>query len=262
MPRFAANLSTLFTERPFLERFGAAAACGFTAVECQFPYDAPVEAIAEELERHRLDLVLFNLPPGDLAAGERGIAILPDRRCEFRDALDRGLDHAAALGCRLLHCMAGLRPDALDMREAEAVYVENLRHAAAEARRGGVRIAVEPINPFDMPGYFLTSMDQAARLLDRAGQDDLVLQYDLYHQSRTGGELLGTFERHKPRIAHVQIAGNPGRHEPDTGEIDFRFVLAELDRRGYAGSVGCEYVPRGRTEDGLGWLAAYRRETP
>lgn len=260
MPRFAANLSTLFTERPFIERFAAAAAGGFSAVECQFPYAEPAARIGVELERTGLGLVLFNLPPGDWAAGERGLAAVPDRLAEFRESLDLALGYARELRCGLLHCMAGIVPEGISPGDAEATYVENLRLAAAKAAPHGITITIEPINPVDMPGYFLKSMDQAARILYRVGAENLALQYDLYHQSMTAGAHVETYRRHQARIAHIQIAGCPGRHEPDTGTVGYGPILAAIGAMGYAGHVGCEYLPRARTEDGLGWIEAYGRQ--
>lgn len=258
--RFAANLSTMFRERAFPARFSAAAACGFDAVECQFPYEMTPGELKAALDRHALEMVLFNLPPGDWTAGERGIAALPGREAEFAETVSRALDYAGATACGQLHVMAGIVPEGLDRGAAEETFVANLAAAASRAERRGVRLLIEPINPFDMPGYFLTSMDQAATILDRVGAANLFLQYDLYHQSRTRGELLATHERHRARIGHIQFAANPGRHEPDRGEIDYPFVLSEIARAGYAGHFGCEYFPRGRTEDGLGWRESFARE--
>ncbi|GAP35185.1 2-oxo-tetronate isomerase [Piscinibacter sakaiensis] len=258
MPRFAANLSMLFTERPFLERFEAAAAAGFEAVEFLFPYEHPAEAIRERLLRHRLQLVLHNLPPGDWEAGERGLACLPDRVAEFRDGVGLGIAYAQALGCRQLHCMAGKAPAGADPALLQHTLVENLRHAAAQARQAGLRLLVEPINPYDIPGYVLNRSAQAVALMDAVAADgvtdNLFLQYDVYHMQRSEGELAATIERLLPRIAHVQIADNPGRHEPGSGEIAYGYLFALLDRLGYAGHVGCEYRPAAGTEAGLGWF--------
>ena len=257
MPRLAANLTMLFGEVPFLDRFERAARAGFGAVEFLFPYDYDVREVAAALKENRLGLTLFNTPPGDWAAGDRGLAVDPRQRARFREALALALDYAAVLGAPLIHCMAGVAPQEIDRRELEENFVDNLAHAAAEAARRDVRIVIEPLNRFDMPGYFLETMAAAAAILDRVVSDNLSMQYDIYHQSRTGGEIVATFERHRARIAHIQIAGYPGRHEPDRGEIDYRGVLAALDARGYSGFVGCEYRPAGRTEDGLGWARNY-----
>ncbi len=261
MPRLAANLSTMFCEVPFLERFASAADAGFEAVECQFPYACDMDDVAAALDRTGLKLVLFNLPPGDWAAGDRGMAILPGRRAAFEASVHRALDWAGRLGCRMLHCMAGVAPDGVPQPVLEETYAANLRLATDAAAVHGVTILIEPINRFDMPDYFLSSMEDAARLQDRVGAANLALQYDLYHQSRTGGELLATFKRFAERIGHVQIAGNPGGHEPDIGEVNFVYLLKALDEAGYGGFVGCEYRPAGRTEDGLGWAASWLRRT-
>ncbi|RST83104.1 hydroxypyruvate isomerase [Aquibium carbonis] len=253
MPKLAANLSTMFTEAPFLERFGRAAQAGFSAVEFQFPYAFDADDIAAELRRHALDAVLFNLPPGDLAAGERGLASLPEARDRFRDSLEPALRFARATGCKRLHCMAGVLSGPASMAEREAVFVANLREASAVFSPHGVRLLIEPLNPFDTPDYFLTSVEQAARVVEAVASEGVGIQYDFYHQSRTRGELIATFDRFRALIGHVQIAGNPGRHEPDTGEVNYGFVLAALDARGYEGFVGCEYMPAGDTEAGLGW---------
>lgn len=254
MPRLAANLSTMFTEVPFLARFERAAQAGFSAVEFQFPYDHDADAIAAEVRRTGLFVALFNLPPGDLAAGERGFASIPDARERFRESLAAGLHYARTIGCRQLHCMSGVLSGPASMAEREATFVANLREAAEVFAPHVVRLLIEPLNPFDTPNYFLTSVDQAAAIVREVGSEAVGIQYDLYHQSRTGGELLATFDRHRELIGHIQIAGNPGRHEPDSGEIDYRFVLRALDERGYGGHVGCEYTPAGGTEAGLGWM--------
>ena len=254
MPRFAANLSMLFTGQPFLERFAAARAAGFEAVECQFPYDWDPGAIAAQLQLHRLRMVLHNLPGGNTAAGERGIACHPGRIDEFRAGVDRGIRYAQALGCPQLNCLAGIRPEGVAADAAQACLVANLRFAAAAAGQAGLRLLTEPINHFDVPGFFLTTMDQGAALLDAVGSDNLYLQYDLYHAQRMRGELAATAERYLGRIAHIQIADNPGRHEPGTGEIQHDFLFRHLDAIGYTGWIGCEYAPLGDTLEGLGWM--------
>jgi len=256
MPRFAANLSWLFTELPFLDRFEAAARAGFQAIEYLFPYDFPAEQIAERLARYDLKQVLFNLPPGDWAAGERGLAVLPGRQEEFRAAVEKGIAYATALGCRQLHCMAGLAPIGVDPAVLRQTYVANLRHAAERLGQVGIRLVIEPINTRDMPGYYLTTSRQALELMDAVGSDNLALQYDIHHMQVMEGDLAPTMERLLPRIGHVQIADTPGRHEPGTGEINYSFLFAHLDRIGYAGWVGCEYKPLTTTEAGLGWLGA------
>lgn len=259
MPRFAANLSMMFQEHPFLDRFAAAAEAGFAGVEFLFPYDHPVEAIAERLRRHGLTQALFNLPPGDWAAGERGIASLPGREAEFRDGVATALRYARALGCRTLHCMAGLLPGEDERAARERLYVESLRHAAEACAAAGVTLLIEPINTRDMPGYLLSHQAQARRLIEAVGAANLRLQLDLYHCQIMEGDLARHIREFLPIVGHVQIAGVPERHEPDRGEVNYRYLFELLDELGYAGWVGCEYRPKGRTEDGLGWFQPYRQ---
>jgi hydroxypyruvate isomerase len=267
MPRFAANLSMLFTDVPFLDRFERAARAGFKAVEFLFPYDHPTEEIRARLEGNGLQLVLHNLPAGDWAAGERGIAILPDRIEEFQKGVARAIETATALGATQLNCLAGKAPLGANDAVLRATLVANLRHAATALKRAGLKLLVEPINTYDIPGFYLNRTAQALALIDEvrhgADVDNVYLQYDIYHAQRTEGELAGTLERHLPQIAHVQIADNPGRHEPGTGEIAWDFLFARLDALGYDGWVGCEYLPAHAgsqgTEAGLGWLHAHTR---
>jgi len=254
MPRFAANVSMLFTELPFLERLAAARAAGFEAVECQFPYEWDAQEIAQRLDAHHLRMVLHNLPGGDTAAGERGIACHPGRVEEFRAGVARGIDYAHRLGCPQVNCLAGIRPARVSAEAAHACLVENLRHAASATSQAGLRLLTEPINHFDVPGFLLNTVAQAADLLQAVGHDNLFIQYDLYHTQRMTGELALTAQRHLAQIGHIQIADNPGRHEPGTGEIDHRFMFRHLDAIGYRGWIGCEYVPLGNTWDGLGWM--------
>ncbi|MBN9461566.1 MAG: hydroxypyruvate isomerase [Burkholderiales bacterium] len=256
MPRFAANLTLLFTELPFLERFGAAAQAGFEAVEFLFPYGYDKDALAGQLRRHRLVQVLHNLPPGDWDAGERGIACHPDRVGEFRQGVARAIEYATALECRQLNCLAGIAPPGASAQQVRATLVDNLRFAAAELGRAGIRLLVEPINVFDMPGFYLNRTAQAIDLLDEVGSDNLFLQYDIYHAQRMEGELGNTIARYLPRIAHMQLADNPGRHEPGTGEINYAWLLRHIDRLGYEGWIGCEYRPAAGTQAGLGWMQA------
>lgn len=258
MPRFAANLSLLFTEFDFLDRFEQAALAGFEAVEFQFPYAWPAAAIAERLARHRLSCVLHNLPPGDWDAGERGIAILPERVPEFRDGVGRAIDYATALGCRQVNCLAGLVPRFSERDRLQATFVENLAFAAAAMERAGIRLLIEAINDRDMPGFFLTSTWQAMDLIAAVGAANVFLQYDAYHMHVMGEDPASTIAAHHDRIAHVQIADDPGRHEPGTGAIDFQGLFEELDRNGYAGWIGAEYRPLAGTQDGLGWFAPYK----
>jgi hydroxypyruvate isomerase len=260
MLRFSANLGMLFGEVAFLGRFARARAAGFDAVEFPFPYEHPKEALAEQLAAQGLTLVLHNLPPGDWANGERGLACQPDRQSEFRDGVGLALDYARALGCTRLNCVAGTARGLSHARAFDTL-VDNLRFAAAELGKAGVQLLVEPINTRDMPGFFLNTSAQALALIDAVGSPNLWLQYDVYHMQVMQGDLARDIERCLPRVAHVQIADNPGRHEPGTGEIHYPFVLGCLERLGYTGWVGCEYHPLTTTEAGLGWLAAHRRGT-
>jgi len=255
MPKFAANLSMLFTELPFLDRFAAARAAGFSAVEYLFPYEHTTQELAARLREHGLKQVLHNLPAGDWAAGERGIACHPNRVLEFRAGVAQAIEYAHALDCPQLNCLAGKLPAGVIPAAAHATLVANLRFAAAELGAAGLRLLVEPINTFDIPGFFLTRTDQALALMDEVGADNLLLQYDLYHAQRTEGELAGTLSRHLARIGHIQLADNPGRHEPGTGEINYPFLFRHLDALGWKGFIGCEYKPKTNTVDGLGWLA-------
>ncbi len=253
MPRFAANLSMLFDDVPFLDRFERAARAGFDLVEVQLPYAWPADEIRARLDAHGLALVLHNLPAGDWEAGERGIACDPARVAEFRDGVERALAYARVLGAPQLNCRAGKAPPGVPDEALFATFVDNLRHAAGALKAAGLRLLIEPVNRHDVPGFWLHRTDQALSVIDAVGADNLFVQYDIYHAQRTEGELAATLERHRARIAHVQVADNPGRHEPGTGEIDFAFLFAHLDRIGYEGVVGCEYKPAARTETGLGW---------
>ncbi len=246
----------LFTELPFIERFAAARAAGFDAVEYLFPYAYPKEALAAQLQAHGLAQVLHNLPAGDWDAGERGIACHPERLAEFRDGVARAIDYATALQCPRVNCLAGKLPADVSPVEAQATLVANLRYAAAELQRVGIRLLVEPINHFDIPGFFLTRTDQAMALLDEADHPNLFIQYDIYHAQRMEGELAATLQKHLHRIGHIQLADNPGRHEPGTGEINYRWLFQHIDGLGYTGHIGCEYKPRSTTTEGLGWRNA------
>jgi hydroxypyruvate isomerase len=259
MPRFAANLTLLFNEVEFLDRFEAARRAGFDGVEYLFPYAFEKDVLAGKLRRHELAQVLHNLPAGDWAKGERGIGCLPDRVGEFQDGVGVAIAYAKALGCPQLNCLAGILPRGVDPARAEATLVENLRFAARALAQEGLRLLIEPINTRDIPGFFLCHTDQALRIIERVGEPNLMLQYDAYHMQVMEGDLTATLLRHRARIGHVQVADNPGRHEPGTGEVHYPFVFAELDRAGYQGWIGCEYKPLTTTEAGLGWLAPYRR---
>lgn len=260
MPKFAANLTMLFNEAPFLERFALAAKAGFKGVEYLFPYDFDRHALRAALDLHGLTQVLHNLPAGNWAGGERGIAILPDRIDEFRRGIASAIDYATGLGCRQVNCLAGIAPVGVSDDVLRTTFVANLKLAAAELGKHGIRLLIEPINRFDIPGFYLNTPDQAASIIAEVGSDNLFIQYDLYHQQRTEGELIGTFTKHQAAIAHVQLADNPGRGEPGTGEIAYPFVFETLDALGYDGWIGCEYKPRATTEAGLGWFAAAGRQ--
>jgi hydroxypyruvate isomerase len=261
MPQLAANLTMLYNDLPFLERFGAAARSGFKAVEFLFPYAFAAEDIAAQLRAHRLQLVLHNLPAGNWEQGERGIACHPDRVDEFRQGVQRALEYARVLGTPRMNCLAGIQPVGVDAARARATLVGNLRYAAAALQAQGIQLLMEPINTFDIPGFFVNRTDQALALMDEVGSDNLFLQYDIYHAQRMEGELTNTLRRALPRIAHLQLADNPGRNEPGTGEINYGFLFRWLDVAGYSGHVGCEYKPAdagpGGTDAGLGWVQAH-----
>lgn len=257
MPKFSANLSFLYADLPFLQRFEAAAKDGFPAVEYVGPYDETVEDVAAALKDNGLTQALFNLPAGDWGAGERGIGCLPDRVEEFRKGVDTALKYAAALGCKKINCLAGIAPKGQDRTELEEVLIGNLGYAAPRLADAGIKLLLEPINLRDIPGFFVSHTDHGERILDAVGLDNVYLQYDIYHTQIMQGDLIPTYERLKDRIAHVQIADNPGRNEPGTGEINYGFVLSELDRLGYDGFVGCEYKPRAGTSEGLSWMKPY-----
>ncbi len=256
MPRFAANLTMLFTEVPFLDRFERAARAGFTAVEFLFPYAFAAHDIRERLDTHGLSLVLHNLPAGNWDAGERGIACHPDRVDEFRAGVATALEYAAVLGVPRLNCLVGKTPIDVEPELVHTTLVENLRYAASELERASRMLLVEPINPFDIPGFHLITTSQVFKLIEDVGAPNVRLQFDLYHAQRTEGELAGTLSRNLSRIGHVQLADTPGRNEPGTGEINYRFLFEHLDHIGYSGHVGCEYKPATTTEAGLGWITA------
>jgi hydroxypyruvate isomerase len=253
MPKFAANLSMLFTEVPFLDRFERAAKAGFDAVEFLFPYAFAAADIRQRLDAHGLKLVLHNLPPGDWDAGERGIACLPDRVDEFRDGVAQGIAYGTALGVPQLNCLAGKAPIGAAEATLRATLVANLKYAAAELKKANLRLLIEPINSYDIPGFYLNRTAQALAILDEVGASNAFVQYDIYHAQRMEGELAATMQKHLARIGHMQLADNPGRNEPGSGEINYAFLFAHLDRIGYAGHVGCEYKPATTTEAGLGW---------
>lgn len=258
MAKFAANLSMLFTEVDFLDRFEAAAKAGFKGVEYLFPYDFEAAEIKQRLDDNGLTQVLFNLPAGDWGAGERGIACHPDRVEEFRAGVDRAIAYAKVLGNTQVNCLAGIKPEGVSDDQARQTLVENLRFAAEKLAAEGILLIAEPINTRDIPGFFLNRTAQALALFDEVGSNNLKLQYDIYHMQIMEGDLAPTIEANLARIAHVQLADNPGRHEPGTGEINYPFLFAHLDRLGYDGWIGCEYKPLAGTQEGLGWLDAVR----
>ena len=257
MPRLCANLSMMFNEVPFLDRFEAAAKAGFAGVEFLFPFEHPAADIRARLDGAGLQQVLFNGPPGDWAGGERGTASLPGRQQEFRDGIRRALDYAGVLGNTLLHVMAGIPPADLRPGVAAATYVANLAWAAEHASAQGVTVIIEPINHRDMPGFFLNTMSQGAAVVEAIGRERIGLQFDIYHCQTTEGDVTKRMAALMHLIAHMQIADVPARNEPGTGEIGWPFVFAEIDRLGYAGWVGCEYRPVGDTLAGLQWRKTY-----
>jgi len=260
MPRFAANLSMMFTEVPFLDRFAAAANAGFRGVEFLFPYDFPAAEIKERLEQHRLQMVLFNMPPGDWSAGDRGLACDPASISLCQDGVGLAIAYAQALGCRQIHMMAGLRPRGVSDEKMLETYLGNLRFAGKELAVHGFRLLIEAINTRDIPGFYLNTSRQAFDLMHYANVPNLFFQYDAYHMQIMEGNLAATLKRHLGQIGHIQVANPPGRHEPDNGEINYPFVFGWLDQIGYSGWIGCEYRPAGTTEDGLGWARQYLAE--
>ena len=253
MSRFAANLAYLFTERPLLERFGAAAAAGFRAVELQFPYDHAPSAVKAELERHSLTMLGVNTALG--RSGE-GVAAVPGHEQEFATLFKQALDYVVTIGGCQIHCLAGKVPPE-QRPAAEMTFIRNLARAADAAREQGITVLIEPINPRDRPDYFLTRAEQAADIIAKAERPNVRIQFDFYHAQIVGGDLIRRFEKHLPLVGHVQIAAVPSRQEPDEGEVNYPAIFAALDRLGYDGWIGCEYRPRGKTEDGLGWARGY-----
>ena len=258
MPKFAANLTMLYNELGFLDRFDAAAAAGFRGVEFLFPYAFPAAEIGERLARNRLSLVLHNLPAGNWEAGERGIACHPDRVGEFQDGVGRAIAYAKALGVPQLNCLAGIVPKGVAPEGARRTFVTNLAFAATKLEAEGLRLLIEPINTFDIPGFFLSGTRQALDIIAATGADNLFVQYDIYHMQRMEGELANTIRTNLARIGHLQLADNPGRNEPGTGEINYPFLFRHIDALGYDGWIGCEYKPATTTAAGLSWLAPYR----
>ncbi|ULX53995.1 hydroxypyruvate isomerase [Cupriavidus taiwanensis] len=257
MPRFAANLSMMYNEHAFLDRFAAAAADGFQAVEYLFPYEHPAAELRARLDANGLAQALFNAPPGDWAAGERGLASLPGRETEFRDAVGRALEYAGVIGNDRVHVMAGLVPADADRARYRATYLENVAFAAQAAAAQGVTIVLEPINTRDMPGYFLNRQDDAQAICKEVGAANLKVQFDCYHCQIVEGDIAMKLRRDMAGIGHIQIAGVPERHEPDLGELNYPYLFDLIDSLGYQGWIGCEYRPRAGTSEGLGWLKPY-----
>lgn len=258
MVQLAANLSMMFNEVDFLDRFEAAARVGFQGVEYLFPYDFEAGELADRLKANGLKQVLFNTPAGDWDAGERGLACNPARVDDFREGVARAIEYAKTLDCGQLHCMAGLTPADVDLEEVRSTYVENLRFAAGEMARAGIKCLMEMINIRDIPGFYLNTSAQAEEIMGEVRSDNLFLQYDIYHMQIMEGDLAPTMERLLPKIAHLQLADTPGRNEPGTGEINYPFLFAHIDRIGYRGWIGCEYKPATTTLEGLGWFEAYK----
>jgi hydroxypyruvate isomerase len=257
MPKFAANLTMLFNELEFLARFEAAAKAGFRGVEYLFPYPFPKERLAEELSRHQLVQVLHNLPAGDWAAGERGIAVDPSRVGEFQEGVGKAIEYATALGCKQVNCLAGITPKDVTAEQAQKTFIDNLKFAAPKLAAANIKLLIEPINTRDIPGFFLSGSKQALAIMDEVGSPNLLLQYDIYHMQIMEGDLAPTIQRNLARIAHLQLADNPGRNEPGTGEINYPFLFQFLDNLGYDGWIGCEYKPKTTTLEGLGWIKAF-----
>ena len=257
MPKFAANLTMLYNEIDFPDRFKAAADAGFRGVEYLFPYAYPKAQLAELLALNGLTQVLHNLPAGDWAKGERGIAVLPGRVGEFQDGVDKTIEYATALGCKQVNCLSGIAPADVDSDKLRETFVSNVRFAGQQLKAHGIKLLVEAINTFDIPGFYVSGTQQALDLIDAAGSDNIFFQYDIYHMQRMEGELAATIKKHLARIPHLQLADNPGRNEPGTGEINYPFLFDTIDKLGYTGWIGCEYKPAATTTAGLGWVKPY-----
>lgn len=257
MPKLAANLTMTFGEVPFLDRFAAAARAGFRAVEYLFPYEYDAAVLKAHLHEHRLTQVLHNLPAGDWAAGERGIACLPDRTAEFKAGVDQAIAYATALECERVNCLAGILPAAVSPADALRTFTGNVAYAAGRLKAAGIQLLIEPINTTDIPGFFLTSTRQAIDVIEAVGSDNVFVQFDIYHMTIMKEDVRDMIARHLPRIAHMQLADVPGRHEPGTGAIDYGALLPFIDRAGYAGWIGCEYKPEADTVSGLAWASQY-----
>lgn len=258
MPKFAANLSMLFTEFDFLERFEQAAQAGFRGVEYLFPYDFDTETIKSKLEENNLEQVLFNLPAGDWDAGDRGIAVDQNRIEEFQLGVAKAIEYAKVLGNTQVNCLAGIVPPGVTQQDAHTTFVINLRYAAQQLEAAGITLVIEAINTRDIPGFFLNTTEQAQSVIAEVGSDNVFVQYDIYHMQIMEGDLSPTIANNLPNIAHIQLADNPGRHEPGTGEINYDFLLPHIDELGYQGWIGCEYKPKAGTHQGLSWLNAFQ----
>ena len=258
MPKFSANLTMMFTEVDFVERFAKAAANAFAAVEYMFPYEWPAEQLKDLLQQHNLEQVLFNLPVDAWASGGRGIACAPGRQQEFQENVGRALDYARVLECTRLNCLAGIPPEGADQGQVRATLVENLRFAADEFAKQGITLLVEALNSRDIPGFYLVGSKEAVDLINEVDRANVKFQYDIYHMQRMEGELINTITGLGDTIGHIQLADNPGRHEPGTGEINFANLFKAIDAAGYDGWIGCEYIPAETTEAGIGWISNYR----
>jgi len=257
MPSFAANLTMLYPDSPFLERFARARASGFRFVEYLFPYEYEPAVLARALAQNNLTQVLFNLPAGNWSAGDRGIAAHPDRIHEFRQGVARALEYASVLGVRQLNCLVGKRDERIPLEEQTRVMIENLRYAARALAEREMTLLVEHLNPYDVPGFLIITPQRALEIQEQVGAPNLKIQYDVYHAQRTAGELAHTLQNYLARIGHIQIADNPGRHQPGTGEINYRFLFEWIDKLGYRGYIGLEYAPQGTTEESLRWVREY-----
>ncbi len=257
MPKFNANLSMMYNEVDFLERFAAAAKSGFKGVEFLFPYAYDKQKLADLLEKNNLKAILFNGPPGNWEAGDRGLACDPGRVGEFQESIVKAADYARALKCTQIHCMAGLKPRGVNEERMRETYIANLQFAAKELAKHNVKVLIEAINTRDIPGFYLNTSAQAMDIIHYANVPNLYFQYDIYHMQIMEGDLAPTIEKLLPKIAHMQLADTPGRHEPGTGEINYEFLFKHTDKIGYQGWIGCEYRPAGKTEDGLGWAKPY-----
>ena len=257
MPKFAANLTMMFNEVEFLDRFEAAANAGFKGVEYLFPYDYDKGQLTGLLSKHGLTQVLHNLPAGDWDGGERGIACHPDRVGEFQDGVGKAIAYATALGCPQVNCLAGITPRAVAADRVHKTFVDNLKFAASKLEEAGIRLLIEPINTIDIPGFYVIGTQQGRSIINDTGSSNLFLQHDIYHMQIMEGDLARTIESNLDVIRHMQIADNPGRNEPGTGEINYPFLFDFIDNTDYEGWIGCEYRPAGDTNDGLGWIKPY-----